>query len=235
MNRPRSLTTLAAIGTLTLTALAGCGGSTPAANTSSSGSGATSGTSGASGSSGSASSASTTASTTAAPTTTAATGTTSTSSSGGATAGGGACTAPRLALSYLGSQGAAGHAVLGFELRNTSSRPCRTYGYPGVQFLTADGQDLTTRPTRTTTDLMGTTKLEHLVLAPGEGASFRLTVSHVANSPTACVTAHGLQVIPPDDTQSLKTAIPGGADECDGDVTVSPLQAGNSAYAAGGQ
>jgi hypothetical protein len=44
-----------------------------------------------------------------------------------------------------------------------------------------------------------------------------------------CSTAYGLQVIPPDDTQGVRTQIPGGAYECR-DATVSPLQPGDSAF-----
>ena len=69
-----------------------------------------------------------------------------------------------------------------------------------------------------------------ITLAAGQTASFRLGVTHGAASPAGCVTAAGLQVIPPDDTATLKTTIPdGGAFEC-GTATVSPLEPGTSAY-----
>jgi hypothetical protein len=141
-----------------------------------------------------------------------------------------ACVAANLALSYLGGQGATGHGELGFALRNTSSQPCHTYGYPGVLFLSKSGQGLTTSTTRTTHDFFGTAPLTAITLAPGETASFRLGVTHGAASSAGCVSAAGLQVIPPDDTATLKTTIPdGGAFEC-GTATVSPLEPGTSAY-----
>ena len=114
-------------------------------------------------------------------------------------------------------------------MRNTGSRPCRTYGYPGVQFLTASGTPLPTRAQRTTTDFFGSTPVAAVVLAPGASASFRLGVSHGNASTAGCTTAHGLQVFPPDDTATLRTTISQGAYEC-GTVTVSPMRPGTSAY-----
>jgi hypothetical protein len=134
-----------------------------------------------------------------------------------------------LALRFLGQQGATGHGELGFALRNTGSAKCRTFGYPGVQFLDQSGAPLPTVSTRTTHDFFGTAPKVSLVLAPGVSASFRLGVTHGAASPKGCVTAGALQVIPPDDTAMLRVTIPQGAYEC-GAATVSPLRPGSSAY-----
>jgi hypothetical protein len=140
------------------------------------------------------------------------------------------CTAADLALSFLGGQGATGHGELGFELRNTSSSSCHTYGYPGVLFLDRAGRALPTDSTRTTQDFFGSVPEQKLVVAPGQSVSFRLGVTHGAASPVGCTTAYGLQVIPPDDTATLHVAIVnGGAYECR-TATVSPLQQGTSAF-----
>jgi hypothetical protein len=149
---------------------------------------------------------------------------------GGASVGGAAnpCTASGLALSYLGGQGATGHGELGFALKNTG-QACSTGGYPGIQFLSKDGAALPTTPQRTTSDFFGDLPLQHVSLAPGQTASFRLGVSHGGGSDTGCSTAYGLQVIAPNDTATLHVAIPNGASEC-GTTTVSPLQPGSSAY-----
>jgi hypothetical protein len=141
------------------------------------------------------------------------------------------CRAGDLALSFLGGQGATGHGELGFELRNTSARTCTTYGYPGVQFLDRAGAALPTTPTHTTTDFFGSLPKASLAIAPGAITSFRLGVTHGAASTAGCTTAYGLQVIPPNDTATLRTAIGnGGAFECQ-TTTVSPLQPGTTAYA----
>ena len=44
------------------------------------------------------------------------------------------------------------------------------------------------------------------------------------------MTAGSVQVIPPNDTSTVRVAIPGGVYECGGAVTVSPMQPGDSAY-----
>ncbi len=154
---------------------------------------------------------------------------TSTVSSTTAAVGPPPCVAADLALSYLGQQGATGHGELGFALRNTGSRSCHTYGFPGVLFLDKAGGALPTESTRTTHDFFGTAPEVPLVIAPGEIVSFRLGVTHGVTSTADCTTAYGLQVIPPDDTHTLVTTIPGGAYECR-TATVSPLRAADSAY-----
>ncbi len=140
-----------------------------------------------------------------------------------------ACRAAGLELTYLGGQGATGHGELGFALKNTLSTACNTIGYPGIQFLSRSGAPLATNPMHTTSDFFGTTTLKQLVVGSGQTVSFRLGVSHGAASSAGCATAYGLQVIPPNDTATLHVSIPGGALEC-GTTTVSPLQAGTSAY-----
>ena len=140
------------------------------------------------------------------------------------------CRAGDLTLSYLGGLGATGHGELGFELRNTGKQACSTTGFPGVQFLDRAGGALPTISTRTTQDFFGSVPKTQLTLAPGAAASFRLGVTHGAASAAGCTTAYGLQVIPPNDTVSLRAAIPNGAYECR-TATVSPLAQGTSAYA----
>ena len=140
------------------------------------------------------------------------------------------CRAADFALLFLGGQGATGHGELGFALRNASTATCSTYGYPGVQFLDRGGHPLPTVPTHTTHDFFGSLPEVPLSVAPGATVSFRLGVTHGMTSTAGCTTAYGLQVIPPNDTSTLRTAISGGGGyECQ-TATVSPLQRGNSAY-----
>ena len=139
------------------------------------------------------------------------------------------CQASMLSLSFLGQQGATGHGELGFALHNVSATSCSTSGFPGVLFLDKAGGPLPTIPMHTTQDLFGTTPLVRLIVPPGGNVSFRLGVTHGISSPVGCTTTYGLQVIPPNDYTSVRTAIPGGAAECR-TTTVSPLRPGNSAY-----
>jgi len=173
--------------------------------------------------------------TTVAPSTTTAASSTATASStttaaSSTTTGPPPCRASGLALSFLGQEGATGHGELGFALRNTGSSSCSTVGYPGVQFLDQAGDPLTTTPTHTTADFFGHSPEQALVVAPGQSVSFRLGVTHGAASTVGCTTADGVQVIPPNDTATLRVTIPdGGAYECQ-TTTVSPLRTGDTAY-----
>jgi Protein of unknown function (DUF4232) len=139
------------------------------------------------------------------------------------------CRASDLRLSFIGGQGATGHGLLGFALHNGTSRPCHTYGFPGIQFLDRDGRPLPTKSTRTTHDFFGSAPLQALVVSPNGTVSFRVGVTHGITSSAGCTTAYGISVIPPDDTSSLHTTISEGAYEC-GTATVSPLRPGGSAY-----
>jgi hypothetical protein len=170
-------------------------------------------------------SAATSTSSTASTTTTTVTKTATTPASAATTQ----CVASDLKLTSLGQQGGMGHGELGFSLRNTSSKPCHTGGYPGVLFLDGAGRSLTTRPTRVTRDFFGTTQVVRITLSPGEAASFRLGTTHEAQGSATCTTAVGLQVIAPNDTATMRTTVPNGIYECEA-VTVSPLRPGPTAY-----
>jgi Protein of unknown function (DUF4232) len=165
----------------------------------------------------------TTASTTTTP---ASTSTTPTSTAASATP---LCRASALSLSYLGQQGATGHGLVGFLLKNTSGSTCHTFGYPGILWLTKTGASLPTVSVRTTHDFFGPAPIVSLTVAPGGTFSFRLGVTHGAVSPAGCTTAAGLQVIPPNDTHTLRITMPGGVFECR-TTTISPVQHGSSAY-----
>jgi hypothetical protein len=212
-------------------ALAACGGSSSSTSTITvTTSGSPSGSGGSTDQTSTQTATTTTVSTPTTSATTTVTGTASTTS-GSTTpvAGAPACRAADLALSFLGQQGATGHGELGFALRNTSGHTCTTVGYPGVLFLDRGGGTLPTVPIHTTNDFFGATRLATLSVAPGGTVSFRLGVTHGISSPAGCSTAYGLQAIPPNDTATLRTSIPGGAYQCR-TATVSPLQPGNSAY-----
>jgi hypothetical protein len=152
-----------------------------------------------------------------------------TSTTTSAAAGTPPCVASMLTPALLGGEGATGHIELGFALKNTSSGPCHTYGYPGIEFLDANGQGLTTNTTRTTHDFFGALPLAPLNVASGATVSFRVGTSDVTGSGPKCVTAHALQVIAPDDTATMKVQLPHSTYEC-GTATVSPLQPGTTAF-----
>ncbi|HUD18221.1 MAG TPA: DUF4232 domain-containing protein [Acidimicrobiales bacterium] len=226
MTRIRTLSASTVLIAALALAVSGCGGSNTAATTShkqsSTGSGA-------------AQTASTPATTTSSPptttatTSTATTSTSTTAASGGAGLSGLACTAADLTPAFLNSNGATGHVVIAFVLKNTGSSTCHTYGFPGVEFLTKSGAPITTNATRTTTDFAGHLSEVEVTVPPGSEASFRLVTSDVASSQSACQTARGLQIYAPDDTTPMKTTMPVGISVCNGTATVSPVVAGTGA------
>jgi Domain of unknown function (DUF4232) len=141
------------------------------------------------------------------------------------------CRAGNLALTFLGQQGALGHGVVGFALRNTGSSSCHTVGSPGILWLSKSGTPLPTTPMRTTRDFFGPAPLASLTVVPGGTVSFRLGVTHMSTGggTAGCTTAAALQVIPPNDTSTLRVTIPNGAFECKA-TTVTPLRPGRSAF-----
>jgi hypothetical protein len=146
-----------------------------------------------------------------------------------ATAAPSTCRAADLSASFLGGQAATGHGLLGFALHNVSDHSCTSFGYPGVEFLTKSGQPLSTIPNHTTRDFFGVLPKAELTVSPGATISFRLGITHGAAASAGCTTAYAVQVIPPNDTSTLRISLPGGAYECQ-TTTVSPVQAGTTAY-----
>ena len=94
------------------------------------------------------------------------------------------CRAGTLALGFLGQQGATGHGVLGFTLRNTGSASCHTFGFPGILWLSKTGAPLPTKSIRTTRDFFGAAPLVSLTVMPGSVVSFRLGVTHIVGGGT---------------------------------------------------
>lgn len=188
--------------------LAACGGSSSSSSTPSAATGAT---------------------TTVTVTTPATTASTQTSQTTTTPAGPPICRAATLSLTFLGSQGAAGHGLMGFALKNTGGTTCSSVGYPGILFLDKSGGPLAVNVMRTTQDYFGPAPKVALTVAPGATISFRVGVTHVPAGNAKCATAYGLQVIPPNDTSTLRISLADGEYEC-GVATVSPVRPGTSAY-----
>jgi hypothetical protein len=141
-----------------------------------------------------------------------------------------ACTAARLTPVFLGSNGATGHVVLSFGLRNRSGAPCHTYGWPGVQFLGTGGVKVATSAERTTSDLLGASPASPLTVSAGQQASFRIVVADMGSGggSQGCGTATALAIIAPDDTATMVVKLSAPVTEC-GQATLSPLLAGGDA------
>lgn len=116
------------------------------------------------------------------------------------------CSAAQLRITVERGDADAGHTGLSLRLTNTSAAACGIFGYPGVSFVDQTGQQIND-PARRAPD--GRPAI--LQLAPGGSATAALHVTVVANYPAdACgaVTAAGVRVYPPDDTESIVVATP---------------------------
>ena len=133
-----------------------------------------------------------------------------------------------LELRFLGQQGATGHGELGFALRNTGSRRCHTYGYPGVQFLSSYRRAAADPVPAHHHDFFGSPRRRRSCSRPAPRLRSG-SASPTATRPGRLHDRAGLQVIRPNDTATLHATISHGAYEC-GTATVSPMRPGTSAY-----
>ena len=168
------------------------------------------------------------------PTTTSGSSTTarSTSTTGAvtstSTAAGVACAASSLAISVVGSQGAAGTFELTFALRNTSGTSCPMKGFPGALLLSATGTQLLTHVVPGTGHTFTDFAPSQVVLTGGQTAYFNLAYSDVPTAgESSCPTATQIEITPPGAsdhglvTQQMQV--------CDaGTLTVSPVFAQSS-------
>jgi hypothetical protein len=160
-------------------------------------------------------------------TTTTAHGTAGTSS--GAPSGSTTCRATQLQASRVGSAAAAGHSVLTYGLRNTSTRACTLLGYPGVQLVDASGRPLPTQVSHGGSYTFAAETPHTVALPPSAQASFFLGYSDVpSGTETSCAPSARVDITPPGDNGVVAVAdqvAPCG----NGAVTVSPVHAGTAA------
>ncbi len=171
--------------------------------------------------------------TTSAPTPTPSTATTTsatTAAPAGTAAGPAHCTAAQLSFTAAGGQGAAGTINVGIRVTNTGSAACWTFGYVGLQLISASGVPLATTVLRGTaspfqgplsTDLR--TVAHRVTLAPGAWGWFDLAYSDVTSDqcPAGPAPAAKIAIIAPDTTQPRTVALSSRA--CGGRLGVSPV------------
>jgi hypothetical protein len=114
--------------------------------------------------------------------------------------GPGRCHTADLAAALGEPDSGMGHTGVTLVLTNRSTRPCRVYGYGGLQLLDAAGRPLPTRQVR-----IPSPRPRSVTLAPGARAHSDLYwVSMPMEKP--CPQSAVLLVIPPDETEQLRTA-----------------------------
>jgi hypothetical protein len=126
--------------------------------------------------------------------------------------------------------GAAGSVYYPVNFTNTSGAPCGLYGYPGMSFVTADGNagrqiGAAARPDPAFGDLS--------VRLPAYGVAHAwLQIAQAGNYPaSACqpMTAHWLRVLPPGDTAATYVGVSLGACAAASTplLTVTPVRSGH--------
>jgi hypothetical protein len=111
------------------------------------------------------------------------------------------CVTSALAAAIGPGSGAAGSTYYPIEFTNTSGATCTLYGYPGVSFVAASGDQLGAAASQDPTY-----PRQLVTLTPGAVAHADLRVTDALNYPSpACqvVTAHRLRVFPPGQTHPL--------------------------------
>ena len=154
-----------------------------------------------------------------------------TTDTGVTTAAAAECVAGDLTPAAVPPNGATGTVVLGFTLTNRSARACVTYGWPGIAFVNSAGSAVATQTTRTSSDILGATPPTRFTIAPGEQASFRITVhdSNDQGGEGGCGSYGTVQIIAPNDTATMQVKLPDGPAEVCGAAAISPLEPGASA------
>lgn len=175
---------------------------------------------------------STTTTTTAAPTTTtrAPATTTTAAPTTTTTASGNGCTVSQLQVTTAGAGGAAGTIYNTGTFTNTSPKTCTLQGYPGMQLLNAQGQNLPTNVVRggVTWQTPAANQPPALVtLAPQQAATFDWSYSDVpVGNQATCPMSSSALVTAPNDFKSatitLQIPVCG-----DGTIHVSPVFAGS--------
>ncbi|MGA2013363.1 MAG: DUF4232 domain-containing protein [Solirubrobacteraceae bacterium] len=140
-----------------------------------------------------------------------------------------ACSGAQLAVASGGVQGATGHLLVSFRLRNISARRCRIGGYPGVRLLGTSGRSLGMRERRGGGFLpAGARAPATVVLAPRAAATFVISLAadneyahaHRCRTATAAVLR-----APVGDARWVRVMLPRAplVAPCGRQVSVSPL------------
>jgi len=133
------------------------------------------------------------------------------------------CTVPHLKGSFKNASAGAGSRFITLALKNTSSKSCSLFGYPGAQLLSKSGKDI---PTNVVRDRSRTTKT--IVLAPGQSglSQWRWGAIPGRGEPVSgkCEpTPSKIEVTPPNATSHLVLPWKGGSVCEHGQITVRPM------------
>lgn len=145
-----------------------------------------------------------------------------------AAAGPSRCHVSQLAVSYVTSEGAAGHIILTFHMANSSSTMCWIYGFVGMQMLDGGGGQIPTRVVRNGGFFLNQPGPSQFDLSPGQAGTFLVAFGDVpVGSETTCSPAAQLIVTPPDEFDHVTLKVQGWSlAPCNaGELDVTPVRA----------
>ena len=149
------------------------------------------------------------------------TSTTSSAPTTSTTTGTAGCATTSLSVSVGSPNGTAGATHYGLTFHNGSSAPCTLYGYPGLSFLDASGNQIGAPAQRT-----GGGTPTTVTLSVGGNAYASVQVTDPGIPPcTGSTAAAQIRVYPPGQTQSLQIPAPTGLLVCSSPNTGSYLSA----------
>ena len=132
------------------------------------------------------------------------------------------CGASSLAVALVDGRAALGHGLDIFELRNTSARPCRLAGYPGVELLDP-GSRVLAQGERRPGYILGDRPPSPVTIAPGAAAYFGVEFLNACPDDQPAGVSDRLRAIPPDDTAAV--LVPARITVCTKrDILVSPVR-----------
>jgi hypothetical protein len=142
-----------------------------------------------------------------------------------------ACRTIDLRVSHVFAQGATGHGIHVFRVRNASGRTCHTFGFFGVRLLGRRGRALPTHSHHVTHDFFGAQPKRRVTLRANGTASFRITTA--TGTARRCVEAWRIRIIAPDDTRRRTVRLRRRRAHiyaCQrGEIFVAPMQRGDGA------
>jgi hypothetical protein len=133
------------------------------------------------------------------------------------------CTVPNLKGSFTNASAGAGNRFVTLALKNTSSKRCSLFGYPGAQLLSSSGRKI---PTNVVRDRSRTPHT--IVLKPGQSGLSQWRWGAIAGKGEPVrgkcePTPSKIEVTPPNATSHLVLAWKGGSVCEHGQITVRPM------------
>ncbi len=129
-----------------------------------------------------------------------------------------------LYVTVSGTNGALGHIAVTLRFRSIAPALCSFYGFPGLQLVSATGQDMATRVLWGTGSQLPNVPTKTILVKPGAAAYATFMYADVPTGSEACPAVGYYLVTPPDERTSV--AVPAnGATPCGGRISITPIMA----------